>query len=821
MLKNYFTIAINNLIKNKLYSAINIIGLAIGLSACIVIALYVRDQTSYDRQWKDSDRIYRVNFSWQRPGAERIRSSKTPVPAMQALKEYFKGNFEQTTRALTNESTINIGTDRFISKVTYVDPAFIDIFQLKVIAGNLEDTLADKNNIALSEKIASRHFGNQDSIGKVITIDFGNNIKVDYKVTAVYRISGNTVLDDIPLIALLDDTLLPQSIKHWGYSPCYTYIKLKPGIDIETMKPLLPALIDRNIPSDDPTRKASDRFSMDFQRLDTAHLDSTWDANRDGGNKTVVMSFAGISLLVLLIGCINFTILTTAKATQRAREVAMRKVVGAKRKQLIVQFLGESTFIVLLAMILSIGLVELMLPIFESIVGKTLSFNYFSLNAILPLLVMLIIVGISGGLYPAFILSGYRPGDTLKANQSKETSGSMSLRYVLVIFQFCISIILIIATGVIIIQTRYSLNRDPGYNKDNLLIIKQMNRNEFKGKIEPLKNALLNLENVSDVSFSRLQPSQLDQLTFPVIHLGHPETYYSLSRCDVGYDYFSTYQIPVVSGRNFSVERDLPNIMTGVTNNNGDNKPFEINIILNESAVRYLGFNNTEDAIGKIIFTQFDKNTSANFTVIGVVADNHLFSINAPPRPEAYWLDPSNIGAVTVRFKGSRQKILEQINSVWNKVMGDVEISTVFVDQLLAGEFQQEQTQMKVFISFSLLAIVIACMGLFGSASFTVERRTKEIGLRKVMGAKVKNIVSLLLWQFSKPVLIANIIAWPVAIFAMQGWLERFQYRFNPLLMIPICLASGIIALAIAWFTVAGNTTRMAKSKPIKALRYE
>jgi putative ABC transport system permease protein len=825
MLKNYFIIAINNLIKNKLYSAINIVGLAIGLSACIVIALYVKDQYSYDKQWKDSDRIYRVNYSVQFPGEERVRSSTTPLPVMQALKEYFKDNFEQTARAFASELIIDTGTDRFQSSITIVDPSFIDIFQLKVIAGSLKDTLTGQANIALSEETAKRHFGSENPIGKVITVSV-QNIKIPHKVTAVYRIPGNTVLDDIPLISLLDETRLPPSITHWRYPRYQAYIKLKAEVDIETLRPLLPAMIDHTLPSDDPTRKVSDFLSLEFQRLDTAHLDSTWDDSRASGNKTMVMSFAGISLLVLLIGCINFTILTTAKATQRAREVAMRKVVGAKRKQLIVQFLGESTFIVLLAMILSMGLVELMLPMFESIMGKTLSFYYFSLNAILPLLVMLIILGISGGLYPAFILSGYRPADTLKANQSKETSGSMSLRYVLVIFQFCISISLIIVTGVIFIQMQYSLNLDPGYNKDNLLIINQLGfgqREEFKGKIEPLKNELLKLSNVSDVCLSAIQPSQGNPNVINFKHLGRPEAIYSMNLSDVGYDYFSTYQIPVVSGRKYSVERDLPDlgfdIMTGTIGNNEDKELIERNIILNESAVRQLGFNNTEDAIGKIINSTTYNNT--NYTIIGVVADNHIFSINAPPRPEAYLLQINEISAVTVRFKGSSHKILEQVKSVWNRVMGDAEISTVFVDQLLAEEFQQEQTEMKVFISFSLLAIVIACMGLFGSASFTVERRTKEIGLRKVMGAKVKNIVNLLLWQFSKPVLIANIIAWPVAIFAMQGWLERFQYQINPLLMVPICLVSGLIALVIAWVTVAGNTTRVARSKPIHALRYE
>ena len=820
MLKNYITIAINNLFKNKLYSAINIIGLAFGLTACIVIALYVRDQYSYDRQWKDSDRIYRVNFTDRMPGRE-IKVASVPFPALPALEEFFKGNFEQTARVFDDglELTIHIGTEKFRSRVPSVDPSFIDIFQLKVIAGSLKDTLTNFTNVALSEETAKRFFGSQDPVGKTITLDSGNS-KFDFKVTAVYRIPGNTVLDDIPIISLLDGTLLGHYYTEtWGSPSCSTYIKLKKGVDIETLRPLLPALIDRSIPGDDPTRKASDRYSLDFQRLDTAHLDTPWDKNRSGGNRTVVESFAAISLLVLMIGCINFTILTTARATQRAREVAMRKVVGAKRKQLIVQFLGESTFMVLLSMILSMGLVELIQPIFESIVGKILSFSYISLNAILPLLVILIIVGISGGLYPAFILSGYKPSDTLKANQSKETSGSMSLRTALVIFQFSISIILIIATGVIFIQMRYSLNRYPGYNKDNLMIIKQLlYRDEFKGKLGPLKNELLKLTNVSNACFSRMQPSQRNELTAIYTHLGRPETTYEIARRVVGYDYISTYQIPVVSGRSYS-EQDLPRrFSTGTMNFNEDIELVERNIILNESAVRQLGFNNTEDAIGKTIRSTF---INTNYTIIGVVADNQIYSINAPPRAEVYSLEPDTVGAVTLRYKGSPHKILKQVKSVWNKVMGDVEISYDFVDQLLAGEFHQEQTEMNVIISFSLLAIIIACMGLYGSASFTVERRTKEIGLRKVMGAKVKNIVTLLLWQFSKPVLLANIIAWPVAIFAMQYWLERFQYRISPLLMIPICLVSGLIALAIAWFTVSGNTTRVAKSKPIKALRYE
>jgi putative ABC transport system permease protein len=826
MLKNYYITAINNLIKNKLYTVINIVGLSIGLAACILIALYVKDQYSYDKQWKDSDRIYRVNFFQHLPGREPSKMAWAPLPAMPQLEEYFKGKIEKSARALPSGMIIDTGETKFENTLVEVDPAFIEMFQFEVLAGSLENTLSKPSNIALSEEVANRHFGNQNPIGKAITLSF-DTFKYDYEITAVYRIPGDTVLD-VPLLSLLDDDSSPEILKSWYTYSTRSFFQLKEGIDIETLKPLLPAFIDQKVDFSrihtNPDIPVSDVLSIDFQNIENAYIDSPWDESRAGGNKTIVISFAAISLLVLIIGCVNFTILTTAKATQRAREVAMRKVVGAKRKQLIVQFLGESTFIALLSMLLSLGVVEFMLPIFESIVGKRLLFTYTDPSVFLPLLALLFIVGISGGLYPAFILSGFRPGNVLKANQSRETKGSMSLRSVLVVFQFSVSIILIIATGVIHTQMQYATKRDPGYTKDNLLVINKIGFGGiFKNKIKVLKQELLNHTNVTDVGLSDIQPSEQTTQNYMFTNLGQPENIHLIARAGVGYDYFSTYRIPIIAGRNYFEGRDVPepevDFMTIALGDNKSKKLEERNIIINESAVRKLGFANAAESIGKVINSTTISNT--NYTIIGVASDNHMFSINAPPRAEVYLLEPDFADIVTVRFKGSPHVIKKQVASVWKKVMGDVELSTVFVDQLLDQEFQQEQTEEKVLVSFSLLAILIACMGLFGSTSFTIEKRTKEIGLRKVMGAKVKNIVTLLLWQFSKPVLIATIIAWPVAIFTMQYWLERFTYRFNSLFMIPICLASGLIALVIAWFTVSGNTTRVAKSRPIHALRYE
>lgn len=825
MLKNYFIVAIKNLLKNRLISLINIIGLAVGLAACIIITLYVIDQTSYDKQWENSDRIYRINWQTSRPGNPISKDTLTPLPAMPAIKQLFHDKIEYCTRILTKEVVFEIENLHFVDQFGFVDSDFLDIFQIEELAGSLRDTLKEPFNIALSVERSKKYFGDKYPIGKAITVKIAD-MTFPCKVTAVYRIPGNSIID-IPILSPLPDALMPASIRGWNLRTVEAYFLLKEGINIEALKPFTPAFIDKYMISYFPNLKSSEVEFIEFQKLEEAHLNSPWDTARAGGNKTVVSFFAAIAFLILLIGCINFTILTTTKAAQRAKEVAMRKVAGAKRKQLIIQFLGESIFIVLLAMILSFGLFEMILPLFRSIVGITLSIDYTSPSTILLLLVLLFFIGISGGIYPAFILSSLRPGNSLKANQSRETHGAISLRNVLVIFQFSVSIALIIATIVIYAQLQFSFNRDPGYNKDNLLIINQLKQDispEIRAKLEPLKQELLKLSNVSDVSFSNLQPSHQKSNNYVFERADQPEITHVFPWMKIGYDFFKTYQIPVIAGRNYSLGRDNPeplfDFWTGELASSTGNF-FERNIMVNEKAVERMGYTNAEESLGEIITLVHVSGMRVRFTIIGVVADNHMYSINTPPRAEVYTLDPVQVDAITLRFNGSPKRILEQVKSVWSKVISGMQIHTAFVNQLVEQEYKQEQMQVKIIMGFSLLAIIIACMGLFGTTSYVVERRTREIGLRKVMGARVKNIVRLFLWQFSKPIVIANIIAWPVAILAMQNWLERFPYHINPLFMIPICLGSGLIALVIALFTVAGNTVRVARSRPIHSLRYE
>ena len=833
MLKNYFTTAINNLLKNKLYSAINIIGLAVGLAAFILLTLYVQDELSYDRGWEKADLIYRINNT-----LSFVPSLSDPFPLtspllLPALKKDFPDEIEMGTRVYEGTGEIKIENTNYPGSITFVDKDFINIFQCDVISGNLVKTFLSPKNIALDEQTASHYFGKQDPIGKVITHIQNDGKEELYKVTAVYRlISPNTILN-VPCISLLELDEPNEDSRDWFSFGFQTFIRFNEKADIAGFVNRLPDFIDRNIHINKnmklpPDIKMSDIRSYPIQNISNIYfnqLEGTLSVHSSKkGNNTVITVFIIISLLVLIIGCINFIVLTTARATQRAKEVALRKVVGARFKQLLFQFLGESILITLIAFLLAIALTELTLPVFEMIVSKNMSVPYSSPGSYILSILLLLSVGFLGGLYPAFVLSRFAPSRALKANKTTEADGSVIFRKILVIFQFTVSIALIVATITAFYQLQYTYKHDPGFNPENLLVVEGIGRPDITQYRNTLMQELLKQPGVIDVGLSSLQPKLLGDVDENLFSLQRKtddstqERDQIFSNMKVDYNFFKTYEIPLISGRFFTKGMDQEEKITSpITAKN-----IKKSIIINLEAAKKFGFTSAVDAVGKILNTGDPSSPNyMEFTIIGVVANSQFRDLRTKPEPELYQLSPDATHFLTVRYRGDYQKMVKEVRRVWNNIVGDFLFKDSNVKQNLITTFSQEKQENRAFIAFALLSVFIACMGLFGMASFTVDRKVKEIGLRKVMGAKVKDIVRLLSWQFLKPVLIANIIAWPVAIFAMQHWLERFPYRFDSLLMIPICIVSGFIALAIAWFTVAGNTTRVAKSKPIKALRYE
>jgi putative ABC transport system permease protein len=828
MLKNYFTTAINNLLKNKLYSAINIIGLAVGLAACIIMSIYVQHELSYDRHWEKADHIYRVNRKFYN---HEMPWPFTPVPLLPALKKYFPEDIEFGTRIMSNNVEIQIGDARYPLFNTKVDEYFINIFKAEVLKGSLKSTLQSPHNIALSEETAFRFFGDKDPIGEVITFqsEYGN--KEQYQVTAVYRFICPQTFLRIPCFSLVDESRIPENVRAWVNNWPATFVRLSETADIDKFYSRLPDFIDKTIPNDsEPGHRLSDKQTFSLQKMKDLHfnpLSLTLANEPRTGNRTMVAVYAMVSVLVLIIGCINFVILTTAKATQRAREVAMRKVVGARFKQLFIQFLGESLLITFMAFLIAVAITEVALPFFATLMGLELAVPYTSPAGYIFAFLLVTMVGISGGLYPAFVLSRFSPAKVLKSNQATDAVGSFKLRNVLVIFQFTASIALIIATSVAFFQLLYASTHDPGFNPENLFIVYNTGHQDVSGHAQTFKEELLKLPVITNAALSSKDPTGNGWGWEWTIHSKksdsnpqHQEIF--VQETDVDYDFFNTYKIPLLSGRYFSREMDQSSPVPFPVGDPRNNDFPRMNVIINSAAARQVGYISADEAIGEIII-QGEQGIPGyfEFSIIGVVGDSQYGNLRVEPEPAMYRLVPGRTFYLTVRYKGVYQMAVKEVERVWHKVVGDIPFNYSTVRQYMAWAFSQERTENMLLIAFALLAVFIACMGLFGMAAFTVDRRVKEIGMRKVMGAKVKDIVRLLGWQFLKPVLIANIIAWPVAIFTMQRWLERFPYRFNPLFMIPICLGSGFIALVIAWFTVAGNTIRVAKSKPIKALRYE
>lgn len=848
MFNNYLKTAVRHLAKAKLFSAINIAGLAIGLAACIMIALYVQDETSYDEHWTNAGRIYRVNTRMDspgnglppcgQPGRCRTGVNVASMAAWPALEQFFAEAIELGARIMRMRYEVLVDGERFVEIVTEVDSGLARIFDFDVTAGNLEAALEDANSVALSADVAERLFAGRDAVGEVVTFVDPQGTAEDYRVGAVYRLpEGNTVLD-LPAMTRFDMTKYPW-MSNWMILGGPTYVQLAPNADIGSLRARIAQFTDRHVDISSmmagPNVKPSDRVAFDFQHIADAHL----YAPGGRGNATVVYAFAGLAVLVLLIGCINFTILSTAQATQRAKEVAMRKVIGASRGQLIAQFLGESFLLASVATLLSIALVELALPFFESLIGRSLEVSYTDPLAYAALLGLIGAVGLTSGLYPAFVLSHFKPAGTLKANRSTETNGSTSLRGALVIFQFAVSIALMIATVAILAQVRFIIDRDPGFGRDNLLLVEGLLRvdnplsdTRTNARKETLRREIENLPGVTSAALSAHQPGQttgLSTIIMPFTLQGGAGEARQIAILGTDTGFFDTYGIPVIAGRDWSDERDRASRLFPAQPGDNTGRLIGVesagttSVVINAAAARELGFAETSEAIGRQLQSGRSPYTGVVETlgIVGVVADTQFFSLRQAARPEVYALAPAFADVLTVRFDGDPRAILADIGAIWAAWAPDEPLEASFVEQNLVEEFDRERTEAALLVSFAALAIVIACLGLFGSASFTVERRTKEIGVRKVFGAAVPEIVTLLLWQFSRPVMIANLLAWPAALWALMRWLERFPYRIETWTLAPICLAAGVAALAIAWLTVAGSTLRAASMNPVRSLRYE
>ncbi len=811
MIWNYLVTALRSFRRHKLYGFINIAGLAVGLACAIFIILYLRDELSYNRWIADSENVWRVETTFSSPGRDHDFFTVVPFPVINAMQAQIPGVLART-HLIPQSMTAQVGDRQFAAKIDFVDPNFFQMIKLPLVAGDPAKVLAQPESVVLSETTARQYFGTADPVGRTINVGGSHTLKV----TGVLRdLPHNTdlVADLVAPNTSQADRMNQQARQQWLNVQGWGYVKLAPGIDLARLAAQLITITDKSL---DPKKqmnlnlKGSEIVHLHLTPFRNTHLDPFGPTEH--GSWTMIYGFAAIAGLILLIACFNFMNLATARAMVRAREISLRKVMGAKRGQLVVQFLGESVLTALVALAVAVALVELLLPAFDSFLNRPITFNLLTdWPLTLSVVGVAIAAGLFGGIYPALVLSGFRPAATL-GTSSSGMSGSGILRTTLVVLQFAISIGLGIATIVVFSQLSYARAVDIGYDRHNLVVIRGADR-VIPTARDALRQSLLGEPSIAGVAASNMVPFDgtilVDQVRLP-----DGVQQFTIRNINIDPDFLGVYGMKLLAGRNLSRARGedaFPDM---------DAKPKptnpHANILITAAAARQLGFT-AQNAVGKIILYGDDKVPS---TIVGVVGDTYYDSLQTPLQPIIYYYDPKGPVPLTIRIKlGQTQTALAAIDRIWHRQMPTITIRRQFQDASFDKLFQDDEKQGTIFAIFVGVAIFIACLGLFGLSAFTVERRTREIGVRKVFGARTRDIVRLLLWQFSIPVLIANLIAWPVAWFYLRHWLQGYAYRIalNPLYF----LAGGLAALLIAWVTVITHAVMVARANPVHALRYE
>lgn len=838
MWQNYLTVGFRALAKSRAYAAINIIGLALGLAACVLILLYVSYETSYDGWMDGAENAYQLQTFYKatEQGGEEMRLQMSGIVAGRALRKDFPSQVEDVVWVRGfSPIVIQDGQAGEIEDLRMVDGDLFRVFRVPFVRGSRERALPDTHSIALSESEAKRRFGDADPIGKTLTI-VDNAGNVDYRVTGVFRDFPDNSHFKADAVARFDLGVQfadrQSALTSWNNQQGWNYVRLRSPADAALIHAQMPAWEKRNIPDENTGGQRTNAGDVqDYRLLNVrdVHLGEAQDASVTPGNdRFTVTTFAVIAFLVLGMACVNFTNLATARASQRAREVALRKVLGASRRQLVAQFLGESVLVATLAMLVALAAVELLLPAFNAFLDADIRLDYFGAGGVLlPLLLLVLVVGLAGGLYPAFHLARFEPAKILKANKSAaDAQGSGRLRNVLVVGQFAVSIALIICTAVIYAQTVYARTADAGYRRDGLLQVGNLGYRGVDGRDDQLVEQIRRLPGVRAAARTQIG---IDPGNNSVTRIYLPDSAQSVDIGDysVEADFFRTMGMKIVAGRDFSEAQGRDDVTTPPPSDPGREDALRAlaqrgaNVILTEEAARRLGYRSPQAAVGQNLRADL---LPAEYglmpvTVVGVVADARFRSIRDPLQPIVYTMRRNGFSDIMVRFDGDPRAVRSAVEGVWKRNVPQVPFAGRFADDIVAEQYRQEAARGRLFAAFAVLAVVIGCLGLFGLAAFTADRRTKEIGIRKVLGARTRDIVRLLVWQFSRPVLVANLIAWPIAWWLMRDWLNGFDDRIG-LGPAPF-LTAGLLALLIAVVTVGGHAWRVARTSPVKALRYE
>jgi putative ABC transport system permease protein len=802
MIRNYFKIAFRNLKKNKAFSFINILGLAVGLTCFMLIAVFVFNELSYDKYPAQAKNIYRVILSVTGNG-DIAAYPMVDVAVGEGMKNAFP-EIKATTRISPASDFIKYGDNQFKEEhLAFADSNFLQLFSIPLIEGNSSDALVSPNSIVISKSLAKKYFGDQNALGKSLAIGTKGDL---YKVTGIIdKVPENSHFHFDAFLSLSSWHLTRQTWSNLGF---YTYLLLNKNADPKELEKKFPQLVAEHVVPEiqhdmgvslAEAQKSVNTFVFSLQPLTDIHLYShTKYELEPNGDIQYVYIFSALALFILLLACVNFTNLSTARAVKRAREVGIRKVLGSLKKQLVIQFLTESVLLTFLSMLIAFGLLFLILPYFNHVANRQIPFSFFiSYQSILAMISLVFVTGILAGIYPSFFLSSFNTIKVLKGSSSKGSQKSV-LRSSLVVFQFFISIALIIATIVVYQQLYFMQNKNLGYDKEQVLFLPDA---RLLGKNQAaFKQQLSQNKNVVATSISRSVPGLpfMDGTEiYPKNETGNGKEIHA-NIYHVDEDYLKTLGIKIISGRNFS--KDFPTDSSAV--------------VINQSMVRELGWSRI-NPLGRTIV----RSGQQQFKVIGVVSDFNYASAKQEIAPLMMMLG-NNYGGLVIKINtGNVKGFLSDLKKQWDDFNPEGPLEYNFLDDNFAKLYASEIRTQQIFSAFAIIAIIIASLGLFGLSAFVTEQRTKEIGIRKVLGASVQSVLLLVSKEFLFLVGIAFIISVPVTWWAMHVWLQDFAYRIS--IAWWVFVIAGIIAILISAFTISFQAIKAAIANPVKSLRSE
>jgi len=793
MIRNYIKIAFRNLWRHKSFSFINIVGLAVGMTAFLLIFMYVRFELSYDRFHAKADQVYRLNVDIKSAN-DLMKEPWSSAPMGPALKADFPEIVESTR--LFPYSTIVKANDQLFqeNRIFFAEPSFFDVFSLPLLKGDPKTSLKNPYNAVLTETTAKKYFGTTDPIGKTLLL--GNKDLV--MVTGIAKdVPENSQFKfDILYSASTLEKFNPGVSEQWGNFGSYTFLLLAKGTNANLLESKFPSFLKKHISESD--RKGGEDYALFLKPLKDIYMDPRGGIEQ--GSRSNIYIFSIVALFILLIAAINFINLTTARATERAKEVGVRKVIGAARSQLTMQFLGESIIICLVSFVFAALLVSITLPLFNQLAGKAISGDIFQSGYVFILLLISLLIGIAAGAYPALALSGFRPVTVLKGRFSSSAKGTL-LRKGLVIIQFTISIVLIVGTIVVYNQLNYMRDQPLGFEKNQLMTMDFGNDDGVIKNYETIKNEFRSIPNVRSVAISHGLPGVGSANAHSAFENRQGAMQpLNISMYDVDYDFIPVYKMKIQAGRTFSTA--FPSDSTK-------------SVVVNEATVKILGYTSPNDAIGK----KFDQ-WGRQGQIIGVVKDFHYRSLQENVEPLNMRVNPSNARIFTLKIASQNiPATIAAVESKWKTLIPQRPFNYTFVDANFNKQYTTEERFGQLFMYFAVLAIFISCLGLLGLASYSTLQRTREIGIRKVLGASIAGIVNMLSQEFLLLVLIAALIASPLSWYGTQAWLKDYAYKVN--VGWTVFAIAGILSFMIAILTVSFQAIKASLANPVKSLRSE